>query len=161
MAYSAYAVANAFIEKAQQGDIVNLTPMKLQKLLYFTQAWHLRGTHGEPILDDHFARWQYGPVIPAIYHEFKAYGYSPILRKATTLAVNGDGNGYSAFVPTIPPDDTSTWELIDVVINRYGPIDAQTLSKMTHLPGSAWSQGEPNGSVITAQEIISDCTIFE
>lgn len=157
MAYSAYAVANAFIQKAQQGCLPNLTPMKLQKLLYFTQAWHLKGTQGIPILDDHFARWQYGPVIPAIYHEFKAYGYKPINHMATTLAMNG--NGYSMLVPTVPLEDVSTWSLVDAVINRYGFTDAQTLSNMTHLPGSAWSKNAPDGSVITTAEILSDPTI--
>ena len=43
MAYFAYAVANAVIEKADQGRIPNLTPMTSQMLLYFAQAWHLKG----------------------------------------------------------------------------------------------------------------------
>lgn len=157
MAYSAYAVANAFIQRAEQGLIPNLSPMKLQKLIFFAQAWHLRGTNGVPILDDHFARWQYGPVIPALYHEFKAYGFMPITRKATTLAMNG--NGFSMTVPNIPLQDESTWSLIDAIIARYGPYDAQTLSNMTHVPGSAWSMGNADGSVITAAEILADTTI--
>jgi uncharacterized phage-associated protein len=157
MAYSAYAVANAFIQRAEQGRIPNLTPMKLQKLLYFTQAWHLRGAGGLPILDDHFARWQYGPVIPAIYHEFKAYGYRPITHMATTLAMNGDS--FAMLVPTVPPEDASTWSLIDAIINRYGSFDAQTLSNMTHKDGSAWSKKPADGSVITAEEILADATI--
>lgn len=158
MAYSAYAVANAFIQRAEEGKVRGLTPMKLQKLLYFTQAWHLKGTSGTPILDDNFARWQFGPVIPAIYHEFKAFGYSNINRKATTLAVNN--GGLSVFVPTIPQEDASTWSLIDAIINRYGGVDAQALSAMTHLPGSAWSTGSADGSVITTQEILRDATIL-
>lgn len=157
MAYSAYAVANAFIQRAEEGKIQGLTPMKLQKLLYFTQAWHLKGTNGTPILDDNFARWQFGPVIPAIYHEFKAFRYSPINRKATTLAVNN--GGLTVFVPTIPQEDASTWSLIDAIINRYGGVDAQALSAMTHLTNSAWSRGSPDGSVITTQEILQDATI--
>ena len=64
MAYSAYAIANAFVQLAQEGRIPQLTPMKLQKLMYFTQAWYLR-ERGFPLLDDHFSRWQYGPV-PAV-----------------------------------------------------------------------------------------------
>lgn len=156
MAYSAFAVANAFIQRAEQGSLANLTPMKLQKLLFFTQAWHLK-TLGTPVLDDHFARWQYGPVIPAVYHEFKAYGYKPITRMATTLAVNG--NDYSMLVPSIPLEDVNTWSLVDAVITRYGTIDAQTLSNMTHLSGSAWALSPPDGSVITTAEIRADHTI--
>ncbi|MBT0569794.1 DUF4065 domain-containing protein [Curvibacter sp. CHRR-16] len=158
MAYSAYAVANAFIQRAEEGKISNLTPMKLQKLLYFAQAWHLKGTNGLPVLDDHFARWKYGPVIPAIYHEFKAFGYQPITRKATTLSMNDAG--YSVLVPMVPAEDLSTWGLIDAIINSYGSFDAQTLSTMTHEENSAWAQGNPDGSVITHPEILSDTTIF-
>lgn len=158
MAYSAFAIANAFVHRAIQGHLPNLTPMKLQKLMYFAQAWHIKGTQGTPLLDDHFARWQYGPVIPAIYHEFKAFGYMPINRMATTLATNGDGYRLQ-HVPTVPFEDKSTWSLIDAIINRYGKFDGPTLSEMTHLSGSAWSKVAPDGSVITAQEMLEDNTM--
>lgn len=48
MAYSALAVANAFIEQAKAGKIQGLTPMKLQKLLFYTQSWHLKQNNGAP-----------------------------------------------------------------------------------------------------------------
>lgn len=156
MAYSAFAVANAFIQKANEGYIADLTPMKLQKLLYYTQAWHLKVLK-KPVLDDHFARWQFGPVIPAIYHEFKAFGFSKVTRMATTLAMNADG--FQMQVPTIPQRDHETWSLIDVIISRYGSFDGQTLSNMTHRQGSAWAKGSPDGSVITANDITEDTTI--
>ncbi len=158
MAYSAYAVANAFIRRAQEGRLMGLSPMKLQKLMYFAQVWHLRGTPDRrPLLDDNFARWTHGPVVPSIYHEFKAYGYQPIGRMATTLSANQ--NGYAMNVPTIPDEDRSAWGLIDAIIGKYGHLDATTLSSLTHLPGSAWAAGGPNGAVITAQEMINDATI--
>ena len=156
MAYSAYAVANAFVQRAKEGRLPNLSPMKLQKLMYFAHAWHLKIAK-TPLLDDNFARWQHGPVVPAIYHEFKAYGYMPIDRMATTLAF--DQGEYVMNVPTIPSEDTSTWRLIDAVINKYGFIDGPTLSNWTHLPDSAWAKKGPDGSVITAAEIQSDATI--
>ena len=157
MAYSAFAVANAFIHRAEQGYLPNLSPMKLQKLLYFAQAWHLK-QRKSPFLDDNFARWQHGPVIPAIYHEFKAYGYQPIKSKATTLAI-GSG-GYAVHIPVIPEADRDAWGLIDAIINKYGSIDAQLLSTMTHQAGSTWETGGGgNGSVITQEQIIKDPTI--
>lgn len=156
MAYSAYAVANAFVQKAKDGRLPNLSPMKLQKLMYFAQAWHLKIADA-PLMDDNFARWQHGPVVPAIYHEFKAYGYRPIDRMATTLAF--DQGGYVMNVPTIPVEDSSTWKLIDAIINKYGGIDGPTLSNLTHLPESAWAKRKPDGSVITADEIKADSTI--
>ncbi|ABM57090.1 Panacea domain-containing protein [Verminephrobacter eiseniae] len=155
--YSAFAIANAFVQKAGQGAIPNLTPMKLQKLLYFTQAWHLK-VRGFPLLDDHFARWKHGPVIPAVYHEFRAYGHRPITRKATTLAMSDDD--YAVKIPMVPLADRDTWGLIDAIIDRYGAVDAQELSRMTHLEGSAWATGGgADGTVITAEQIRNDPSI--
>lgn len=156
MAYSAYAIANAFIQKAMDGGLPNLSPMKLQKLMYFAQAWHLQIVD-KPLMDDNFARWQHGPVVPAIYHEFKAYGYKPITHMATTLSV--DQGGYTMNVPTIPREDKSTWNLIDAIVKKYGHIDGPALSNLTHLPGSAWAKNGADGSVITADEIKTDRTI--
>ena len=42
MAYSTIAVANAFIERAKGAKITDLTPMKLQKLVFFAQSWSLK-----------------------------------------------------------------------------------------------------------------------
>ena len=161
MAYSAYAVANAFVRRAKEGRLPNLSPMKLQKLMYFAHAWYCKYRHA-PLLDDSFARWTHGPVIPSIYHEFKAYGYRPIDNMATTLSMGV--NGYAMNVPTVPDTDTDVWALIDAVIGKFGHIDAGRLSAMTHLPGSAWSAGkvagqEADGSPITFGEILSDQTI--
>ena len=72
MTYSAMAVANAFIKRSKEEEITNLTPMKLQRLMYYAQSWHL-AIKGEPLFDDFFARWPSGPVIPSLYHAFKYY----------------------------------------------------------------------------------------
>lgn len=160
MAYSAYAVANAFVERAKEGKLNGLSPMKLQKLMYYAQALHLR-VLSRPLLDDNFARWKFGPVIPAIYHEFKDYGYKPILSMATTLAVE-DG-GYIVHVPKIPSEDKTAWSLVDAVISRYGSMSAELLSERTHQPGSAWAEGlvgeQADGSVITHEQMKNDKTL--
>lgn len=155
MAYSAYAVANAFIEKAPEHGIKDLTPMKLQKLLYFAQAWHLQVLQ-EPLLDDHFSRWQFGPVIPAMYHEFKDFGARPINRMASTLSA--EGGGYKSHIPIIQEDDATSWSLIDAVLKRYGKLDGISLSNLTHAPGSAWAAngGVADGSVITQEQMLNE-----
>lgn len=157
MAYSAFAVANAFIHRASQKGIQDLTPMKLQKLMYFAQAWHLKILE-RPLLDDYFARWQHGPVIPAVYHEFKAFGYHPITRMATTLARDAFGVGGDN-VPIIPSTDQNSWNLIDAILNKYGHFDGVQLSALTHLNNSAWAKQGADGSVITPEEIRLDTTI--
>lgn len=158
MAYSAYAVANAFVKKATDGELPGLSPMKLQKLMYFAQAWHLKVLK-EPLLDDHFARWQHGPVIPSIYHEFKAFGWNPINRFATTLSVGADGD-FAMNVPMIPSEDKDTWGLIGAIIKKYGHLPATALSELTHKDGSAWKNGGgSNGTVIALDDIGKDTSL--
>lgn len=160
MAYSAYAIANAFVQRSLEGKLSGLSPMKLQKLMYYAQAWHLR-VMKRPLLDDNFARWKFGPVIPCIYHEFKNFGYQPITAKATTVSVEGMELKYD--VPEVPASDKTSWALIDAIIQRYGSINAQVLSERTHLPGSGWAaglaDGVADGSVITHEQILTDQTV--
>lgn len=57
----------------QKGDSVS--PKKLQKLLYYIDAWHY--VHlGKPILEEDFQAWVHGPVLPSLYHELKQYGFN-------------------------------------------------------------------------------------
>lgn len=48
---------------AQQGE---MTAMKLHRLVYYCQAWHLVWD-GVPLFDEEIQAWASGPVIPALY----------------------------------------------------------------------------------------------
>ncbi len=142
MRYSAMAVANAFIEKAQQEKNHNLTPMKLQKLMFFSQTWYLK-SYGDLLFDGYFERWQYGPVLPEIYHEFKKFGAQEI-----------DCFGVDLF------NEHSKVELpyhiisfLDQIIKSYGHLSGSQLSWMTHQPETAWSKGNL-GTIISTQDMI-------
>ena len=55
-----------------------LTNLKLQKLLYYAQAWYL-ALNGMRLFDDTFKAWVHGPVNLTTYHRFKELGWAPIL----------------------------------------------------------------------------------
>ncbi len=145
MAYPTIAVANAFIEKAQQGFLPDLDPMKLQKLIFYAQSWHLR-LYNEPLVDDFFAKWPYGPVIPSLYHEVKRYGSKPITNLISNVSWKGED--MVIVTPTIPHCDQKTTALIDKIIEVYGPLRGTQLSYLTHQEGTAWSETEKEGAVI-------------
>ena len=147
MAYSAIAVANAFIEKAKQGKLKGLTPMKLQKLLFYTQSWHLKLCDGKPLFDDLFARWKFGPVIPPIYHLLKKYGSNEI-QEPISIIVDSDGE-WKRITPKIQKDDDVAEKIIDKIIDVYGGYSGTQLSNMTHAPNTAWSLGAVDGGPIT------------
>lgn len=155
MAYSAAAVANAFIEKGIKGEISDLSPMKVQKLLFYTQSWHLRFHRGTPLIDDDFKRWRFGPVIPSIYHELKPYGYFPVTRKISSL-VQVPGNGIKIVTPEIDPNDLEARLLIDKIAENYGKYSGTELSELSHAPGAAWSLGPDDGSTITLEQMMNN-----
>lgn len=74
---TALKVANRLLEIADcNGDLI--TNLKLQKLLYYAQAFYLVNNKGEKLFDDEIQAWEYGPVVPAVYHEYKKYNSFPI-----------------------------------------------------------------------------------
>lgn len=151
MAYSALAVANAFIKRAQEGKIPELTPMKLQKLLFYVQSWYFK-YKGFPLFDDTFCRWSHGPVIPSIYHEFKGYGAAEIKSPGTTMVSRSTQQNpfaYELVVPEINWNDSDAIAYIDEAIRAYGQYSGWQLSQMTHQQGTAWQvSGPPDGGPI-------------
>jgi len=146
MAYPTMAVANAFIQRARDGKLPDLSPMKLQKLLFFAQIWYLKW-HDEPLIDDIFFRWQHGPVIPSLYHEFKHYGAKTIDQFGTFVSPKG------AIAALVPQGDKDAWEVIDEVIRAYGDYSGWQLSLITH-EGAPWGkEGGPTGEPIPNNDL--------
>ena len=70
-------VANFFIDlynSVPEGQVTNLS---LNKLLYFAQG-HSLAENGKPLFDEPIEAWQYGPVVPSVYHTFKKHRRSRI-----------------------------------------------------------------------------------
>ena len=131
--YNAIAVANYFIDRAKAASSA-LTPMKLQKLIYFAHGWHI-AIYGEPLINEEMQAWDYGPVVSSVYHEFKNYGSTPIDKYATDF----DLHTLEIITPRIPLDDKRTIALIDKVGDVYEKYNGIQLSNLTHEPTSAWS----------------------
>lgn len=67
-------VADCLISLASSNpDNNDMTNMKLQKLLYYVQGTCL-ALHGQRMFSQNINKWQYGPVVPEIYHIFKEKG---------------------------------------------------------------------------------------
>ncbi|OLF37597.1 MULTISPECIES: Panacea domain-containing protein [unclassified Psychrobacter] len=143
MKYSAIAIANAFIEQANNGKTNNLTPMKLQKLMFFTQSWYLKSSN-IPLFDGNFERWQYGPVLPEIYHEFKKFGAKNI---------NEFGSDMWSERQKVNSSDHQVIDFLEKIIDIYGNYSGTELSWMTHQPETAWSRGKV-GTLINLQDMI-------
>lgn len=76
MTYKALDIAYKLIYTAQEDEPnggERLTNLKLQKLLYYQQGYHL-AVFGTPLFDEDIEAWMYGPVVPCVYDEFSNSG---------------------------------------------------------------------------------------
>lgn len=140
MPYSALAVANSFIDIAN-ANRSPLSPMKLQKLVYYAHGWHL-ALYDSPLLDERIEAWNYGPVIPSLYHEFKHYGNNPIPKKGedfVNFKVNGGAISIVTKAPEVPKEDQSTHELLNKIWEIYGGLTAKQIASLTHRPEEPWA----------------------
>jgi uncharacterized phage-associated protein len=140
MGYSAKAVANAFLQIAANHEAA-LSPLKLQKLVYIAHGWHL-AIQGDILVSDEFAEaWQYGPVFPSLYHEFKSAGKGAITKRATEFEI-AEGPELDVLIvePTVPSEDQATWDLLAKVWDVYGKFSGLALSDITHQPNTPWQE---------------------
>ncbi len=132
----------------ESGDL--LTNKKLQKLLYYVEAWSL--VHLDSIIDEDFEAWIHGPVIPDVYHEYKKFSYAPISNNYMT------GKNASEFVVEFEETNTNFqkyFELIDNVLNKYGILSSRELELLSHNE-KPWIKARGNaGAVENSNTIIS------
>lgn len=112
----------------------NICNMKLQKLLYYTQGFHL-AFFGTKFFEDDIIAWQYGPVVHDIYSHYR-HNENRSIAPPTELSVN---------------IDTQRTNLINEVYKTYGQYSAWKLSEMTHKE-SPWKSTQIN-DVITIDKL--------
>lgn len=135
MAYKALDIANKIISKTdlEHGDTIS--NLKLQKMLYYQQGFHL-AYFGTPLFEDDIVAWQYGPVVPSVYKAYKAF-------ESNSISTSKEGISLS--------DDEE--ELFNNVYEEYNQFSAVALMKMTH-EESPWKTTEIN-SVISHDKMMS------
>ena len=159
MAYDSQLVANYFIKKAQQ-EGKTLTPMQLQKLVYFAHGWYLALFHA-PLIRENIEAWAWGPVVPSLYREFKRYGDQPIGEPATVSRFTG--TRLSLERPSLdeiadPQEKERLRQFLDRIWLVYSPYTAAQLSNMTHAANSPWQialeQNQGARSTVINNELI-------
>lgn len=133
-----------------------ISNLKLQKVLYFIQAYFVSYTEKkEPCFDAKIEAWEFGPVVPAAYHEYKQYGSNDIPRIDMVLQINFDNILKSRMVPF---DDSiisnADKEIIDGLIEKFADYSATTLVSITHNQ-SPWINAYNKGknSIISIESI--------
>lgn len=142
-------IANYFIEKSlETGE--ELTPMKLNKMVYIAHGWYL-ALADQPLINEAAQAWKYGPVVPSVYRRFKSYGGSQI----TSLEPADD-------MITIPQvRDAELQQFLQRIWEVYGHLSGLQLSSLTHQEGTPWSNtrdqtgnSKDNGGAIIPNDLI-------
>lgn len=127
MPYGAIKVANEFLRLAKEDKPSRaFTPLQLIKLVYIAHGWSLVHLQ-QPLLNEPAQAWQYGPVVPSLYHAIKQHGAGPV-----RYPIEGDTD----------PQELSpeAREFIRAVYAAYGGYSGVQLSNMTHQPNTPWSK---------------------
>ncbi len=128
----ALEVAKHFLASVDVESGDNMTHLKLQKLLYYAQGFHVAMHAGCPLFPESLLAWKHGPVVRSVYSHYAGYEHraiDPVLW---------------SHLDDVPPE---TQEILDAVYANYGQYSARKLEEMTHeeLP---WRK-TPQGKVIS------------
>lgn len=126
----------------EQGD---LSAWKLQKLCYYSQAWHLAWT-GHPIFDEDFEAWANGPVCRELFHEHKG------------LFIVKESDIKKGSADNLSDDEKDS---INVVLGDYGKMEPYDLRELSHreAPWKKARGGLPEG--VYCENIISKTSMGE
>ena len=139
MAYKAIDIARKLIFMAQNDEPnggERLTNLKLQKLLYYQQGFHL-AFFVTPLFSDSVEAWMYGPVIPSVYEEYSSYGSSSLPEVNNAISLTNEEE-----------------ELFNEVYDAYRDFSAIGLMNRTHKE-KPWREATPHdrGTVISQKSM--------
>lgn len=135
-------VAKYIISLSDENSSRAVTPLKLQKILYYVQGLSMK-INGREIFHEELEAWDHGPVNGEIYTAYKHYRYLPI-EKDVEFQMNN---------LNLSPEDIN---IIQKVWNDYGDIDGKILEELTHQEDPWINAYEKGKNVIISKEAIHD-----
>lgn len=112
-----FDVAAYFLTKQDEDAGDSISNLKLQKLVYYAQGFHL-AMYRQPLFEERLIAWTHGPVVPELYRLYKDSGAAPIAAPS-----DFDREVFSG----------TQIELLDEVYDVYGQFSAWKLRNMTHI----------------------------
>jgi len=106
-----YFIYLANLEKAQ------ISNKKLQKLVYYSQAWSLV-LRNKKLFSDPIEAWVHGPAVRVLYGQYKSFGFNPIKEDVSSENISNITGKIKIFLDQV-------WKL-------YGKLDARYLEALTH-----------------------------
>jgi uncharacterized phage-associated protein len=117
--YSALDIADRIIRFAKDNkeSVTELTPLKIQKLLFYAQGWYAANKNTRLFEDDIYA-WPYGPVVIKVYKHFKDDGSNDLTEKEIDFSELSE--------------DKNVEKFLEQLMDTYGKMSAYELVARTH-----------------------------
>lgn len=106
-------VGRWFVNHADRASGEAITPLKLQKLIYYADAWFL-ANFDRPLISEDFQAWAHGPAIPEVYAKYRDLGWEAIPPETGAM----------------PPEAVNPF--LRKVFEEYSQFSAKKLERMTH-----------------------------
>lgn len=123
-------VARFFLSLQTDDASDAISNLKIQKLLYYAQGFHL-ALYSKPLFDEDFEAWEHGPVIPSLYHAYSIHKSSAIPKP----------NNFD-FKPYSEEEKSFLREVYDA----YGQYSAWALRDLSHQT-TPWKETPRNGII--------------
>ncbi len=136
----AIEVARYFLSLTDEDAGDTISNLKLNKLLYYAQGFHL-SIFNEPLFPESIEAWAHGPVVADIYHNYKEYVSTPIPAEEVNFEL-------------FNPDKR---EFLNEIYCEFGQYSGWKLREMTHdEPPWADAYDEDTPDTVITNEALSD-----
>ncbi|MGA4485338.1 MULTISPECIES: Panacea domain-containing protein [Bacillus cereus group] len=112
-----FDVAKFFLSRSIENTDFAITHLKLQKLVYYAQAWFVTIYPERKLFNEEVEAWIHGPVCRELYYEYRDHGYDEIT--PLPFLYNQGFEEYEL-------------EVLETVWEAYGHLDGKTLEALTH-----------------------------
>ena len=110
-----FDVANFFLKIVDRDSGSTITPLKLQKILYYAQGYYL-ANYDKPLFKEDFQAWAHGPANEGIYDKYKSCKYNTIPMPKEDL----------------PLMDDELNDFLNDIWQTFGIYDGKYLEEQTH-----------------------------
>lgn len=107
---------------------LSITNLKLQKLMYFAEAYYMvKNPNEDNLFDENWSAWDYGPVCKELYDKYKSFGSAEVYISKDEID-QGEN---------LPKENK---EYLKKTFEIFGELSAFNLVTLTHMIGSPWNE---------------------
>lgn len=111
---TAERIADWFLSRVDRQSGDTITHLKLQKLVYYAQAWHL-ANFNKPLFHEDMEAWAHGPVAPSLWSKYRDARWEALSAPEKTPQIDADLEAF-----------------LEKVYAEYGRFEAKFLENLTH-----------------------------